>query len=177
MNTPKLTFVIAIILTVILFVTGVYIWNSFFFLFLPVIHGVNYIGTDLTTLFQNSLVFSLTLALIPVASVLTWRFAPVLSRQRKILTVCIIVIAMMVSVLIRREVIKSQIRNMRPSAIIDYSDPANPVQKNFMAGFPVSDLKFEYFLLAGLVAGSAISLFVLKEKNNQVLTKIKKTTF
>lgn len=169
MKVTKVTIVVAFIIGIILFVAGMSTWSSFLNAVLPAGNGITYIDTSLNTSFLNSLVFCVALLLIPFAAVLVWKFAPIFSDQRKFFTVCIIVLSMVVSVFIRREVIKPQIRKMESSTMSDYSDPANPVQENFMGGFPVNDLKFEYFLLVGLVAGSAISLFVLKEKERSVV--------
>jgi len=164
MSLSKQAIIIASILSIVLFIAGFYTWSSFFLLMLPIVNDVKYLDTDLSMPLWDSLVFGLTLALIPAATVLVWKLAPIFNNQRKVLTACIIVLTMMVFVIIRREVVKSQLRNLKPSTTIDYSNPASPVQKSIELLFPIVDLNFEYFVLIGLISGSTISLFALKEK-------------
>jgi hypothetical protein len=71
---------------------------------------------------------------------------------------------MTASVLVRREMIKSQAKNLPPTTVLDYTDPVNPQPKTIESGIPVSTLKFELFALAGLVTGSVISFFSLRQK-------------
>lgn len=132
---------------------------------LPVVDNVKYLTTSMTGQFQDSLIFSLTLALTPIATILIWKFAPVFRTQRRILTACIIILAMTISVLARREMIKSQARNLQPTTVIDYSDPDVPTNKSIEALIPLPTLKFEIFALIGLIGGGIISYFSLKEKS------------
>ena len=158
------TVIIAIILSIALFVVGQYTWGKLFFLLLPIVGDVKYFETSLNGHFINSMMFSLTLALIPIATIIIWRFAPVIKAQRKILTVCIIVLVVTISVLVRREMIKSRARHLQPTTVLDYTDPANPQPKTIERGIPVSTLNFELFALAGLVIGSVVSFFSFRQK-------------
>jgi hypothetical protein len=158
------TTIITIILSVTLFIVGFYTWNSFFMLTLPIVGDVKYFETNLGSGFRNSLLFSLTLALIPIATVLIWKIAPVLVTQKKFLTIGIILLVMTLFVVTRREMIKYQARHLQPMNVLDYSDPANPQPKTIESGIPVSTLNFEMFALAGLVTGSIISYFSLRQK-------------
>ncbi len=169
MKLSKQTIIIALILSVVLFFVGMYTWNSLFMLILPIVGNIKYVNSSLNGPFLISMLFSLTLALIPFATIIIWRFAPVFKTQRKILTVCIIFLSIIVSVLVRREMIKSKARNLQPTTVLDYSDPANPISKSIYMDIPISSLKFEYYALVGLIAGSIIAYLLLKEKS-QVLS-------
>lgn len=159
------TIIITIILSVVLFFIGQYLWSDFFISILPIVDNVDYFDSSLNIHFINTIVFSLTLALIPITTVLIWKYAPVLKTQRKFLTVCIIILAMTFSVFVRREMIKYQANHLQPTTVLDYTDPANPQPKTIKSGIPVSTLKFELFTLVGLVTGSIISFFSLRQKN------------
>ena len=162
--------IIAIVSSIALFVVGLSTWNSFFTLMLPIVGDTRYLATSLGTSFRNYILFSLTLALIPIATILIWKYGPVINTQRKFLTVCIILIAMTTSALIRHEMIKSKARNLQPTTVIDYSDPGNPVPKTIESGIPVDTLYFELFILVGLIAGSIISFLTLKQKTINLST-------
>ncbi len=158
------TIIIAIILSIALFFIGQYSWGDIFITILPIVGNVKYLETSLNGQFINSMFFSLILALTPIVTILIWKFAPIFNTQRKILTVCIIVLTMTASVLVRREMIKSQAKHLQPTTVLDYTDPANPQPKTIESGIPVSTLKFELFALAGLITGSVISFFSLRQK-------------
>jgi len=164
MKLSTLTIIIAIILSAALFFVGQYYWSNLFTVLLPVVGDVKYFDTGLNDQFISTMRFSLTLALIPIAAILIWRYAPVLKPQRKVLTVCIIILAMTISVLIRREMIKFQAKHIQKTTILDYSDLANPQPKTVETGIPVSTLHFELYALTGFAAGSVISLFSLRQK-------------
>ena len=164
MKLSKQTIIIAIILSVALFLIGQYTSVKFFFLTLPTEGGVKYVSTRMTGHSINPLWFSLTLALIPIMTILVWRYAPVFSTKRRVITVCILILAASVSLLLRREMIKSKARNLQPITILDYTDPANPQPKTVESNFPIETLNFELFTFAGLIVGSAIAFFSLSQK-------------
>ena len=164
--------VVAVILSVALFVIGTYSWGDIFTALLPRIGNTGYLDTNLTGRFSSSTLFGLTLALIPIVTIVIWRFAPVVNAQRRILTVCIIVLAIIASVQIRREMIKLQARDMQSTIVLDYSDPVQPRPQAITNGIPVSNLKFEVFALAGLLAGAIISFFSVRQKNVRLMITV-----
>lgn len=163
MKPSKQAVIITFILSVGLFFIGLYTWGRFFDLILPIVGNVKYLSTSMTGQFRYSMLFGLTLALIPVATILIWRFAPVFSKQGRILTVCIIILAMTLTVFSRREIIKAKATNLQTTTILDYSDPSNPQQKTIESGIPIESLNFELFALAGLIVGSLIAFFSLRQ--------------
>lgn len=164
MKTSTRTIFIALILSIALFFIGQYSWTDIFITMLPIVGNVKYFETSLNGQFINSMFFSLTLALIPIVTILIWKFAPIFNTQRKILAVCIIVLTITTSVLVRREMIISQAKRLQPTTVLDYTDPANPQPKIIESGIPFSTLKFELFAFAGLITGSVISFFSLRQK-------------
>jgi hypothetical protein len=163
MKPSKQAVIIAIILSAGLFFIGLYTWGKFFDLILPIVGNVKYLSTSMTWQFKYSKLFGLTLALIPIATILIWRFAPIFNKQRRILTVCIIILALTVAVFSWREIIKAKATNLQPTTILDYSDPSNPQPKTFESGIPIESLNFELFALGGLIVGSLIAFFSLRQ--------------
>lgn len=162
LSTP--TIIIAIILSIALFCTGQYLWGNIFIALLPIVGGVKYFEASLAGQFINSLFFSLTIALIPIATILIWKCAPIVKTQRKVLTVFIIVIAVTVSIIVRREMIRYQARQLQSWTVLDYTDPSNPQPKAIECGIPVSKIYFEVYAFAGLVIGSVISFLSLRQR-------------
>lgn len=155
---------LTIILSLILLIVGLYSWNYLFIATLPIVGDVKYQADTMTASFSQSLVFALTLALIPISAILIWRFAPVFSTQKKILTIGIILIAIILSIATRREMIKHHARHLQATTILDYSDPINPQSNTIESLIPISILNFGSFALAGLISGSIISFFLLQQK-------------
>lgn len=162
LSTP--TIIIAIILSIALFFAGQYLWGNIFTALLPIVGDVKYFETSLAGQFINSLFFSLTIALIPIATILIWKFAPILKTQRKVLTVFIIVIAVTVSIIVRREMIRYQASQSQSTTFLYHTESSNPQPKTIESGIPVSKIYFEVFAFAGLVIGSVISFLSLRQR-------------
>lgn len=164
MKLSKQSIVIAILLSTALFFTGRYVWNNYYDLLLPVVGNVKYVSATITGEYRNLNLFGLTLALIPVAAMLIWRFAPVTSMQRRMLTVCIIVLSIAVSVFARREIIRTKATNIQSATKPDNTDLSDSQLSNSQSGIPIESLKFEQFAFAGLIAGSLIAFYSLRQK-------------
>lgn len=167
MKYSKQLIIITIILSsVILFFVGLYTWSTFFELILPIVGNVKYWSTSLTGQFRDSMLFGLSLALIPIATILVWRVGPVFTKQRKALAVFIIILSMVVAVFGRREMIKLHAKNLQATTILNYSNPSNPDPKTIETGIPIETLNFELFIFGGLIVGSLIAFFSLRQNIN-----------
>ena len=164
MKLSRQTIRVAVILSILLFIVGLYTWGNIFVALLPIVGAVKYLDAGLSSQYINMLLFCLTLALIPIATILVWKLASIVKTNKKILTVCLIFAGITVSVLLRREMIKYQARHIQPMTVLDYSDPRNPHLKALDIGIPVSTINFEGYALAGLVAGAVISFFAFRPR-------------
>jgi hypothetical protein len=160
--------IFTILVSLSLFFIGYLTWPSIFMWILPVVGDVKYFESCFGSMFDNNLLFGLTLALIPVSAILIWKFGHIIKSPQRISTVCIIVIAIVTAIGIRRTIVKSTARNMKPITVIDYSDPSFPVTQSIEKGIPVNTLHFETFALGGLIAGSIISFFALRQKRADI---------
>jgi hypothetical protein len=163
MRLSRQTIILTVFLAVVLFFIGMYTWNLWLVLILPKFADVIYLSSGFGNPFINSLLFSITLALIPVTTVLIFRYSPIYVTWRKILAVCVIIILMTASVLTRREMIISRAKSLQPTRVLDYSDPPKPHRKTIEYGIPLSTLKFELFAFAGLVVGGCVSFLFLSQ--------------
>lgn len=159
------TIIVTVLISVTLLFVGFFSWDKIFDLLLPNVEEVKYLSTSFTESFRQILVFSLTLALIPISSILIWRFAPIISIKKKILTIVIIFVSIVFFIAIRREMIKYYARHLEPTSVIDHFDTSdNPQFKKTENRIPVSTLIFEWYAFAGLITGSFISIVSLRAK-------------
>lgn len=149
MKTLIATGITAILLFIIGFLTRDYLFS----LCIPDMEYITFSVTSINSQFNMLLLFSFTLAFIPIAAVLLWKFAPVVSSMRKTLSVIIIILGMITSVFIRRELIK----------FADYS-----IDSNIKSLIPIQQLQFEFYALVGLIAGCVAAYVLLREKKRPV---------
>ena len=159
------TIIVTVLISVTLLFVGFFSWDKIFDLLLPNVEEVKYLSTSFTESFRQILVFSLTLALIPISSILIWRFAPIISIKKKILTIVIIFVSIVFFIERRREMIKYYAMHLEPTSVIDHFDTSdNPQFKKTENRIPVSTLIFEWYAFAGLITGSFISIVSLRAK-------------
>jgi hypothetical protein len=163
MRSAKSTIIITISLSIVLFLIGLYSYNSYITLTLPSIENVKYSTTDVADAFRQPLYFGLTLGLFPIIIIFLWRVTPILTINKKLLTICILLVFMISFIIVRREMIKSQAR---------YLQPTSQNIETFQSHIPLSSINFELFAIAGLVTGGIVSFFSLGQKTNPTLTKI-----
>jgi hypothetical protein len=145
-----------------LLITSQIIWPRFFEITMPAPGKAAYTVRKLTDMTNGPRLFAVALALIPIAAVIVWRYAPVITASRKLWTVILIVLAMTAAVLARREMIHLKAKNAQPVTITDYSSPGNPQPKQVIPDIPISSFKFELFAIGGLVAGSVLAFFAFR---------------
>jgi hypothetical protein len=162
MKSAKITIIITIILSIILFFIGLYTYDSFITLTLPSIENVQYIATDIADAFKQPLYFGLTLALFPIVITFLWRVTPILTINKKLLTICILLVFMILFIIVRREMIKSQTSHLLPVTL--------NVEKLKVA-YPLSSINFELFAISGLITGSFVSFFSLRQKSKSTSPK------
>jgi hypothetical protein len=163
--------ILTIISSIILLIIGFYTWNSLFTLLLPKIGEVKYLSDSFTWGFRSSLIFGLSLAIIPILLSLVWKLTPVKNTQSKLLSSGIVLFVMAASLFSRREMIKFRAKNLMPEMGSFYSDHGELIQKPILVGIPLDSLNFEYYALIGVMVGCIVSFLMLRKKpNSQVPT-------
>ena len=157
MKTSTLTTILTILFSVILFFIGTYFYGQFFEWTLPNIDGIKFQVTSLGGQFNSMLTFALALALIPISSYFTWKFAPIIMTKRKVLNILILLACIILFTVVRREWLMFQ---------------SNRYLKGLPQGFdnklqfqiPVENFNVTNYMLLGLLIGTAISYFSLRQK-------------
>ncbi len=156
MNTSTLTTILTILLSVILFFTGVYFYGQFFEWTLPNIDGMKFQVTSVNGQFNGMLTFALTLALIPVSAFFTWKFAPIVMTNRKLLNVFILVACVILGAVIRREWLMFQ-------SDIYLKGLPQGFDNKLQFQIPIENFNVTNYMLLGLLVGTVISYFSLKQ--------------
>jgi hypothetical protein len=146
------TRIIGGIVSIVLFIVGLMCWGRIFAWLLPKAGDVVWQMEHLSDGFRSSLIFGLTLALIPVGAILLWKFAPINRPGKRAISICILLAGIVLSIYVRRELIE----------FVSVS-PIPDIKMHV----PVSQAKFDIYALAGLISGCAVAWLLLKEKRVQ----------
>lgn len=153
MKSTKSTILITIIISIVLFFAGLFSYGSFISFTLPKTTNIIFVTTDFKDSFKQPLYFGLTLALIPLAALFLWRMGSISAINKKILSIGILLVCMILFMVARREMIIFQANHLTTSSA-----------ERFKIPMPFASIKFELFALAGLLAGGIISFFALRQK-------------
>jgi len=156
MNPFKVIYLPVIIISILLFIGGEITFVRLFGFFEPKIPGILFEITEQDRIVKTSVLFSLTLALVPVLVALTWRLAPGISINKKIASVLIIFIFIGAAILVRHREVKMYFtRVVRPYFLA----------KNMVSvRYPIDPVNFVYYMLGGLCIGCIISWFLFRHK-------------
>jgi hypothetical protein len=151
MKNLKNTLLFTLLLPIGFFILGVAVYETFLALILPKSEHSGFSTNGLSTFLVQKIYFSVTLALIPVFLHITWRISPILSASQKIKSVSLVSICLLVSIILRRQIISSNLNSIHLS-----NDIANT--------FPIENLHFHFYLLGGLLVGCLLSFLLFKQK-------------
>ena len=156
MKTSTLTTILTILLSVILFFIGIYFYRQFFEWTLPNIDGMKFQVTSLGGQFNGMLIFALTLALIPISSYFTWKFAPIIITKRKVLNILILLACIILCTVVRREWLIFQSNRYLKGLSQGFDN-------KFQFQIPIENFNVTNYMLLGLLIGTVISYFSLKQ--------------
>ncbi len=154
MKHPKTTILLTIAFSVALFVLGIFIYGQYPELLLPKVNGGFYQVTEITGSFKATFMFSLILSLTPLSLYLVWRFSPIISYNKKLLSVGIVLACMALAIIGHQQMIKSYFISL-----------LNRVD-NISVSYPLNEVHFDYYLFLGLCVGCCISFFSLRQKSS-----------
>lgn len=131
-------------------------FNDLFDFILPKVDRGFYQTTSLSGPFKTMLLFSLVFGLMPIIIFLTWRYSPIFSGKKKLVSVFMVVVCMTLAIIARQQTLKlyfaEQTKNVTSTADIP------------IVNYPIDQVNFEYYLLGGLCVGCIASYVVLREK-------------
>jgi len=153
----KPIYVQVLLIAAILFVLGQFIYVPFFGFAEPKIEGILFQIIERKGNIKTSLLFSLTLASIPVLSVMVWRLGPVASPIKRFAILVTILFFMVMAILVRQLEVKTFfIRAVKP--VILPKDGAE-------LRYPIDPVNFVFYMFAGLCIGAIISWISFRQKN------------
>ena len=98
----------------------------------------------------------LTIALIQVSAFVTWKFAPIVITNRKLLNILILLACVIIGAVVRREwLIFQSNRNLK--------ELSQGFDNKFQFHIPVENFNVTNYMILGLLIGTAISYFLLKQ--------------
>jgi fatty acid desaturase len=156
MNRFKAIYFPALIISITLFILGQIVFVSLFEFFEPKVPGILFEITEQDRIVKTSVLFSLTLALIPILVAFIFRFAPIASVNKKVTTVLIIFIFIIAAIFVRHFEVKIYFtRVVKPSFLMK-----NIANKTY----PIDPVNFVYYMLGGLFIGSIVSYFLFRNR-------------
>lgn len=162
MKQSKTAIILAIAISVILFLTGFLTSGIIYVYLLPKVDNVFYQDAELNGHFISTLIFSVTLALIPILLLLTWRLSPITEKRKKAASVVTVVLCMATSLVVRQQIIKSYLSKL--AITMNLSNEKSHII------YPIDKVNFELYLVLGLCVGCVVSYFLYKQEK---ITNIK----
>jgi hypothetical protein len=151
MKNTKTTLLFTLLLPIVFFILGVAVYETFLDLILPKTGHLAFSTGGKDTLLFQKIYFSLALALIPVSLYFTWRISPIITTPKKIKSLILVSICLVVSVILRQQIISSNLNSFHSPA-----DITNVL--------PIENLHFHLYLFGGLLVGCLLSFLLFKQK-------------
>ena len=149
-------FISTLIPAIVLFVLGQLVSTDFFQFLEPNVHGVLFQITELKGNIKTSLLFSLTLAFIPILLLLTWRLSSINLLSKKIGSGLTTLIFILIAIWIHRQAVKSYFTRIDKN-LISVEDNKNVI-------YPIDPAPFVYYMFAGLLFGCIASYFLFRQR-------------
>jgi hypothetical protein len=147
-------FIQLILVSIALFILGQLVFVRLFEFFEPKVDGILFQVTGTNKKVKTSILFSLTLVLIPALTILTWRLAPIISSTKRFASALIILIFIIVAIFLRHQEVKTFfIRVVKP--IVVANNKTNVI-------YPIDPANFVDYMLGGLCLGCLVSFFFVQ---------------
>lgn len=150
----KKSYIILILSSLILFITGLYTYGLFFQFVLHKDGNLVVLNNSLNEHFKNHIYYCALLGLIPIAIYLTWRFCKISSNKNRIITTLIILFFIFSALLMRLYLIHLASKFV--------------VSDKILNTMTVDSLRFIQYMLGGLLFGMLISWIIFRPKTNKV---------
>ncbi len=107
---------------------------------------------------KTSILFSFTLALIPILMVLTWRLAHIISLNKKIASALVILIFIIIGIFARHQEVKIYFTSVVKPAVL--------INGKTSITYSIDPVNFVYYIFSGLCIGCIISYILFKKKRS-----------
>ena len=158
MKLTRQLYIRILLISVALFIVGQFIFKPFFEFLEPGFDLITFNVIEIQKGIRTSLLFSLTLFLIPIFILLTWRLSQVIASRKKTESVLIILVFIAASLWIRHIEVKSYYTYLLHNNLIYIKD-------KFPVNAPIDPVNFVYYMFGGLCIGCIFSFFLVRQKN------------
>jgi hypothetical protein len=145
--------------SIVLFVAGQLLFIKAFKFFEPQVEGILFQITEHQATLKTSILFSLSLFLIPILIVLTWRLAHITSLHKKIASAFLILIFMIIGIFARHQEVKIYFTTIVKPALLTNNKTS--------VIYPIDPINFVYYILAGLIIGCILAFIFFKRRNKR----------
>jgi hypothetical protein len=159
MKSSKRIYIQTGLLSIALFLLGHFFSFKVFHFFEPKVDGITFQIIEHKGIIKASLLFSLVLGLIPVLTILTWKFGGIVSSNRKLASIFTILIFLIVPILIRHAAVKAYLTGLSKRLI----------ERKTNMIYPIDPINFCYYMFIGLCFGCIVSYFLFRVKRKQIL--------
>lgn len=160
MNHSKTIYIRILIFAIVLFALGQLLFVTAFKFFEPQVDGILFQITEHNATVKTSVLFSLTLALIPILMVLTWRLAQISSLNKKIASVLVILIFIVIGIFARHQEVKIYFTTVVKPVILTNGKTS--------ITYSIDPVNFVYYIFSGLCVGCIVSYILFKKKQSKI---------
>jgi hypothetical protein len=158
MKPTRQLYIRILLISVTLFILGQFIFKPFFEFLEPGFDLITFNVIEIQKGIRTSILFSLTLFLIPIFILLIWRLSQVTTPSKKTESVFVILFFIAASLWIRHIEVKSYYTYLLHNNLIYLKD-------NLPVNAPIDPVNFVYYMFGGLCIGCIFSYFLVRQKN------------
>lgn len=163
MKISKKIIIITVLLSIALLFTGFQCYRLFFNWVLPNVEGVAYQSNSVTRQFSLSLIYSLIIASIPVATILLWKHANIRTATKRILVPLILIFFLAATTIYRQIAFRADVLELAEYKQL-FKEQNNEVFKEYIS---IDSLHIEKYMLFGLVAGIIVVFLQWRKRNKK----------
>ena len=146
----------AIVSAVILFKAGQLLFTEAFTIFEPQIDGISFQIIEQSRFIKTAVLFSMSLAIIPLLVIYTWRLTRISSWQKRLISSILIFIFIILGILARHQQVKIYFNKVvRPALLING-------RTSYL--YRIDPVIFVYYIFSGLIIGCIVSYFFFRTK-------------
>ena len=148
------TIILAVILSILLFFAGLFLYSIIVELLLSETDRVFYQDVEAKGLFGSSFMFSFLLALMPIFILCIWNLCRVNKKSDRISIASIVIVFTFLAVFIRQQILAAYIKRLSHITETNLDD--------IKISYPLNRLNFESYMLAGLCTGCVLAYMLYR---------------
>ena len=158
MNPSKTIYIWTFVVSIAFFIAGRLLFLKAFNFFEPSVDGIVFQIIEHNEVLKTSILFSLTVALMPLLVVLTWRHAHIISIDKKVASALIILIFVTIGIFARQQQVKIYFIKVVKPALLTSDKPS--------ITYPIDPVVFVYYIFACLFIGCFVSYILFRKKHH-----------